>query len=237
MSCSDPRDFLLQYQTLGAFIVIALMLFLSAGQIQSNILRRILYAQFTLIVAVYISLITPWGAQYYVRTYNKLVSSPTTPEKLNPESLNILKNNLTKKWDYHLIYFGYTFCPDVCPTTLNVISQLYKKHETLIHQLPFVFITLDYPRDTPERLTEYVHFFNPQLDYLRLEPTQLSSLTKAFGSRFTINSPDQSGHYSIDHSAEVYLIDSTGKILSTFSHPLKYEEFKQELKHKGVLDE
>jgi protein SCO1/2 len=236
MACSDPRDFLLQYQTLGAFIVIALMLFLAAGQIQNHLIKRLLYSQTVIIILIYIGLITPAGASYYTKTYSQITSKTIqVTDKISIESLSYIQSTLNKKWDYLFVYFGYTFCPDVCPTTLNEISQLYKKNENLIHKVPFVFITLDPQRDTIDRLTEYVRFFHPQLDFIRFESQQIINMTADFGSRFTANRADQKGHYSVDHSAEIYLINSSGKIVNVFHHPTKYEDLIDELKKEGVL--
>ena len=75
MTCSSPTDFLLQYQNIGAFTVISLMLFLSAGQFQSNLIRNLLYTQSILIVTIYITPLTPWGSKYYLHIYNKLDGS------------------------------------------------------------------------------------------------------------------------------------------------------------------
>lgn len=237
MTCSSPTDFLLQYQNIGAFTVISLMLFLSAGQFQSNLIRKLLYTQSILIVTIYITLLTPWGSKYYIHIYNKLTANAITKEQISLSSLNTINSTVKTKWNYLIVYFGYTFCPDVCPTTLNEITLLYKKHDGLISKVPFVFITLDPERDTQVRLTEYVNFFNPQISYLRLDPNQVYALSQDFGNRFSINQPDKNSNYSIDHSAELYLIDTNGRLLKTFQHPTKYENLKNELIIKGVINE
>ena len=123
---------------------------------------------------------------------------------------------------YTLVFFGYTRCPDVCPTTLATLHQALQqlRAQGLGAQVQVDFITVDPPRDTPARLAAYVRAFDPQFVGATGPDAQLQPLTRALGLIYA-RTPDGHGGESIDHSGAVVLIDPQGHELAVFLPPLR----------------
>jgi protein SCO1/2 len=112
------------------------------------------------------------------------------------------------------VYFGYTSCPDVCPTTLLDIAQALDALGPRAGAVLPLFITVDPKRDTPGVLTEYVKSFDPRLIALTGAAAQLAAAAKGFNV-FHERHDNDDGGYSIDHSAFIYLIDPDGRLAKT----------------------
>jgi len=112
------------------------------------------------------------------------------------------------------VYFGYTSCPDVCPTTLLDIAQALDALGPRAGAVLPRFITVDPKRDTPGVLTEYVKSFDPRLIALTGTAAQLAAAAKGFNV-FHERHDNDDGGYSIDHSAFIYLIDPDGRLAKT----------------------
>lgn len=115
-----------------------------------------------------------------------------------------------------LVFFGFTFCPDLCPTTLSTLAQLQRNPP--IPGLEVLFITVDPERDSAAALRQYLAAFNPDFVGLRPQPADLPALLRNFGAiaeRVTL--PD--GSYTMDHSATLYLLDKRGRLAAIFSPP------------------
>lgn len=120
------------------------------------------------------------------------------------------------QWTF--LYFGYTFCPDVCPLTLLELSKMQKilARENLDQNNTYLFISVDPARDTPERLGKYVPYFNPKFQGATGTPEQLAGLAKQFGVYYKI--PDApEGNYTVDHSSTVLLIDPQIRLRAVFT--------------------
>ncbi|MEM9102977.1 MAG: SCO family protein [Pseudomonadota bacterium] len=115
------------------------------------------------------------------------------------------------KWQ--LIFPGYTFCPDVCPTTLNVLSKVYKElSEEEKRRVDFVLLSVDPKRDTPERLSEYLNFFNA--DFKGLTGTEKAIQKITFGMGVVYNRAmenDKDGNYAVDHTSKLFVYDPQGR--------------------------
>jgi len=109
-----------------------------------------------------------------------------------------------------LVFFGYTQCPDVCPTTLAELSQVMKLLGDKADRLQVVMITVDPERDTPEILKGYVTSFDPRFLGLSGTPEQIKQAAGSFKAYYAKNSP-VNGTYSMDHTASFYLIDPKGE--------------------------
>lgn len=109
-----------------------------------------------------------------------------------------------------LLYFGYTFCPDVCPTTLvNVDSVLAQLHSGA-DNVRLLFVTVDPNRDTDAVLAQYVKNFSPQIDGLRGTPDQIAALARRYRIFYSVK-PQTKGHpYEVTHSSAIYVFDGTG---------------------------
>jgi protein SCO1/2 len=115
-------------------------------------------------------------------------------------------------WQGHwtIAFFGYTNCPDVCPTTLATFKQVWKQLDPAIaRELRFDFISVDPARDTPEQLARYVGYFNPDFIAATGSDDELTRLTRALGLVYSRGEPAD-GTYTVDHSASAVLIDPHG---------------------------
>jgi protein SCO1/2 len=112
-----------------------------------------------------------------------------------------------------VVFFGYTQCPDVCPTTLAEMAQVRKSLGAQGDRLHTVFITVDPERDTPEILKAYVTHFGPGVTALRGTPEQTAAVAKEF-KVFFAKSPGRRapGSYTMDHSAASFVFDPAGKV-------------------------
>jgi protein SCO1/2 len=109
-----------------------------------------------------------------------------------------------------MLYFGYTFCPDVCPTTLANIAEILGKLGDDADQVRVLFVTVDPSRDTLPVLAEYVSNFAPQIEGLRGDPNQLAALARRYRIAYSV-SPETKDHpYEVSHSSAIYVFDRTG---------------------------
>jgi len=135
-----------------------------------------------------------------------------------------------------LVFFGYTYCPDVCPMTLAEVSKAYKMIETesprMIDDLNVVFVTVDPERDTPERLAEYIPLFNPNFHGVYVLPEALEPIKSAYGvyAGKSEDTKDLEENYLVDHTARVFLIDRQGDLRALFRHDTTAEELAADLK-------
>ncbi len=132
---------------------------------------------------------------------------------------------------YLLVFFGYTFCPDVCPTTLTTISNTIDLLGVSADKIMPLFITVDPLRDTPTHLKEYVSYFHPKLVALTGTESQIKAVTKAYRVYFSkaqANKDDQED-YLMDHSSITYLIGSDGNFIEHFSHGIEPEKIAERL--------
>lgn len=116
-----------------------------------------------------------------------------------------------------LVFFGYTHCPDVCPTTLAE-TQLWKEELGLTGKdLRILFVTVDPARDTPEVLSSYLSSF-PDVTGLVGTAEQTEAIKASFGAQSENTAPDASGYYLVNHTASVYLLDRNGRFVSTIAY-------------------
>ena len=119
----------------------------------------------------------------------------------------------------YVMYFGYTYCPDVCPTTLVDLSRWIKQLGPQADKLNYVFVTLDPERDTPKVLHEYLSSFDSHIRGLTGTPQQIAEIAKEY--RITYKKvPAKSGSYSVDHASIIYLIYADGQ----FDNVIAYQE-------------
>lgn len=132
---------------------------------------------------------------------------------------------------YQLIYFGYTFCPDVCPTTLALMAAALDRLGADKDRIVPVFITIDPERDTPDAIKKYVAAFGPQFIGLTGTPEQIAKVEKEFRV-YAKKGPVENGTYAMDHSSVMYLMSPDGKLLSFFDEAITPEDLAQKLKAK-----
>lgn len=111
-----------------------------------------------------------------------------------------------------VIFFGYTQCPDVCPTSMSTMSRVKELLGDLGNRLQVLFITVDPERDTPRLLSEYMQNFDPTFLALRPELSQLRGVADDFKVYYSKVHGKTSTSYTMDHSAGKYIFDATGKV-------------------------
>ena len=117
-----------------------------------------------------------------------------------------------------LIYFGYTSCPDVCPTTLTVIKQAVQKLDPKNELIQVLFISVDPERDSLEKMKTYLEFFNPGFVGLHAPFEEVQQVAKKFGSFFMKDEVNKSAiGYLVTHTGYVYLMDRKARIRKMFS--------------------
>lgn len=136
------------------------------------------------------------------------------------------------KGRYLLVYFGYTFCPDVCPTALSTVAQaLDRLPAATAERLEPVFITVDPERDTPEVVGEYVRHFHPRLRGLSGSPDQIRAVSKAYrvyAAKADVD-PNDPTSYLMDHSAIAYLMGPDGGFVTHISHGVTADQVAEVL--------
>ena len=126
-----------------------------------------------------------------------------------------------------LVYFGYTHCPDVCPTELAHISDILNKMGN--KAIPALFITVDPERDTPKVMQDYVSSFNPAIVGLSGSPQSVAATEKTFRVFARKGEKQPDGDYSMDHSSVVYLMDKNGAFVEAFNVERPPEEAAKDL--------
>jgi protein SCO1/2 len=112
-----------------------------------------------------------------------------------------------------LLFFGYTSCPDVCPTTLATFKQVHERLGEKAQKIRFVMITADPERDTPEKVTSYVAQFNPAFIGLSGSLADLDAIWKELGVFVEKQDSGSAAGYLVSHTASVYVIDQNGNLL------------------------
>jgi protein SCO1/2 len=127
-------------------------------------------------------------------------------------------SQLQDKWS--LIFFGYTSCPDICPTTLQNLNFIYEDLITIANNSQVLLVSVDPKRDTQERLAQYITYFNPDFKALRAEHDVLFPFSRNLGLMYAITDKDgntsNEDDYWVDHSASLVLINPEGKIEAIF---------------------
>jgi len=117
---------------------------------------------------------------------------------------------------YMLVFFGYTFCPDVCPTTLAVMAAALDKMGADADRIAPIFISVDPERDKPEVLKAYLSAFGPRFIGLTGTGDEIAATAKAYRVYVQAHR-DEGANYTVDHSGVVYLMDKSGAFLANYS--------------------
>ena len=120
---------------------------------------------------------------------------------------------------FMLVFFGFTYCPDVCPTALQVMAAALEKIGSKAEQITPVLITVDPERDTPEQMAMYVKSFHPRLVGLTGSPAEIEAVTKAYRVYYKrVPYPKSSAGYTMDHSAIIYVMGPDGSFRTHFPY-------------------
>ncbi|MEP2828650.1 SCO family protein [Parvibaculum sp.] len=117
---------------------------------------------------------------------------------------------------YMLIYFGFTFCPDICPTELGIMTAALDRLGEKAKKVQPIFITVDPERDTPDVMARYVKLFSPRLVGLTGTQEQIDKVAKAYHVFYRKAEDESSSDYTMDHSSIVFLMGPDGEYLKLF---------------------
>jgi len=165
--------------------------------------------------------VEPPGIAGFVYPEPKAISPfRLTDQNGKPFDLDALKG----KWSF--VYFGYTYCPDVCPTTLAELSRAQKLLEGAGADAgnQYVFVSVDSQRDTPPRLAQYAAFFNGKFLGATGSDEALTGLTRELGIAYSFPEGRKGKTYAVDHSSIVVLFDPDARLHAVFTPPQKAEE-------------
>jgi len=134
-----------------------------------------------------------------------------------------------------LLYFGYTYCPDICPTSLQTVAQaLDGLSADERARVQVLFVSVDPERDTLERLRDYAAFFAPEILPLGGTPQEIAAVAQRYGVYYArASGPEAGNSYVIDHGAFVYLVAPDGRLVASLPHGIEpgrmIEEIRQRL--------
>ena len=132
--------------------------------------------------------------------------------------------SLEGRWS--LVFFGFTYCPDICPTTMTFLNELMASLEgTEVEDTRVVMVSVDPARDTVEQLADYVPYFNPEFTGVTGEFLEIHRFATALNTPFR-KVPGQGEDYQVDHSANVVLINPKGDYHGFFKAPLDQAKMK-----------
>ena len=131
---------------------------------------------------------------------------------------------------FMVVFFGFTYCPDVCPTALQVMAAALDKIGSKAEQITPVLITVDPERDTPEQMAMYVKSFHPRLVGLTGSPDEIAAVAKAYRAYFKrVPDPKSSGGYTMDHSAIIYVMGPDGAFRTHFTYTVNADAMAERL--------
>jgi len=145
------------------------------------------------------------------KAFDGFVLTRDNGQALAPAALN-------GKWTF--VFFGYTHCPDVCPTTLTVLGQVRRNLEARhapVKDVQVLFISVDPKRDSIAHLHDYVHYFGKGMFGATGKAEQIHAAEQRVGAVHSFGPPDANGDYTVNHSSYIYLINPSDQLVARFS--------------------
>lgn len=179
--------------------------------------RRIAFAAVTVLIAVAIGVYALMSSpQHGQRSFGEaLVGGPFT--MVNQKGETVSEKSFAGK--PMLLFFGYTYCPDVCPTELQVMAEALRQLGDKASDIQPILVSIDPARDTPQVLADYVANFGPQLVGLTGTPDQVKAMADAYRVFYAkVENKDDPQAYLMDHSSIIYLMGADGKFLKHFTY-------------------
>jgi protein SCO1/2 len=130
-----------------------------------------------------------------------------------------------------LLYFGYTFCPDVCPATLANVGQAFRRLDLTADDVQLIMVSVDPERDNPKKLAEYVAHFHPSFMGVTGSEEKIAEVTSLYGIFFEKHEGTVATGYLIDHTATLLVIDSEGYLKLVFPFGVTVDEIADDLKY------
>ena len=136
---------------------------------------------------------------------------------------------LKDKWSF--VFFGYTHCPDICPTTLTTIKQIkrtLKNNPKANADLQVIFVSIDPERDTPKSLEQYITYFNKEFIAVTGSAENLASFAKQFSAAYFKEKSNTPGDYLMSHASSIFLVNPKLELTSSFSPPHSVETIAEQ---------
>lgn len=127
-----------------------------------------------------------------------------------------------------LVFFGFTFCPDVCPTAMSEVAATLHDLGPLADRVQPLFVSIDPARDTPEHLGQFTAAFDRRIEGLTGSPEQVAAAAKAYGAYY--RKVGDGADYTMDHSAIIYVMNPEGRFVTSFNHLSGAERMVQALR-------
>ena len=193
-----------------------------------------------LAIIALLAILLVWALLFWNPTDNKapdhqqldLIAAPTGGDfTLETKAKNLSLKELRGK--VVVLYFGYTLCPDICPTSLAILTQsLNQMTENELSGLQSIFISVDPDRDNLTRLDQYTKYFHENIIGGTAEKEVIDRIAKLYGAAYQKVENDSAAGYLVDHSSYTYVIDKQGKLRHSLAHgtpPDKVLEVVREL--------
>lgn len=193
-------------------------------------MRRLLVAINALLVLVILGLAFYWHPTADQPPMVPLAAPPvggdfTLEGPRGPFALADLRGKLV------LLQFGYTYCPDICPTALSILGHaLTSLTPAELARVQALFVSVDPERDSVARLVEYTTFFHPSIIGLTGQKARLAEIAGQYGAAFARQDNVSAGGHVIDHTALTYLIDRDGRLVASLPHALPPEQLVSEIR-------
>lgn len=133
----------------------------------------------------------------------------------------ITESDLKGKWSF--VFFGYTYCPDVCPNTMHELkgfrALLEDEDSAAANDVQVIFVSVDPGRDDTARLASYARHFHSSFIGATAGKGAIDRLTRQFGAGYLFEPADSSGQYPVAHSSAIFLVDPYGRLVASFSQP------------------
>ena len=142
-------------------------------------------------------------------------------ELVDQKGSSINEQMFKDKWSF--VFFGYTSCPDICPTTLHVLNSvtamLTEKEEKLLLDTQVVFISVDPARDSIDMLADYMAFFNKDFIGATGDKKNIDIVAQQFGAGYVMDEETDPGQYQVSHTSAIFLVAPDTKLVAAFSQP------------------
>lgn len=177
-----------------------------------------------LLIAIVAVISIATGFLLYQKSYNLAQPEHSlfyqTPRTIKPfamvdhQGAKFANEQFIGKWSW--VFFGYTSCPDVCPTTLQELNFVYDELKAINNNAQVLLVSVDPLRDTVDKLSQYIAYFNPEFKALTADHSVLFPFARNLGLMYAISDEKRDDNYLVDHSASIVLINPEGKISAIF---------------------
>ncbi|MFI5018217.1 MAG: SCO family protein [Dongiales bacterium] len=195
---------------------------------QNPAVRIIAFAALLLAVAVVVLAYTPWGQSLWQGKVAQEMGAAAIggPFKLTDQN-GKPRSDADFRGEYTLVFFGYTNCPDVCPTTLQTLTDAMADLGPKAEKVTPVFITVDPERDTAKALKDYAANFTPRLVMLTGSPADIAAVAKEY--RVYYAKAGEGPNYAMDHTALIYLMGPDGTYVTHYAPQATADDIAKDL--------